>query len=162
MITLRDTIEIRTSPEKVFDFFIHFRENFMAWHPDHVRCWYLEDGPLKEGSTFFVQEYLHKKVTTLEFLVTKLAPYSLIEYRIPPIVKGSFTIEESDSRVLFTAEISFGTTILLLRNPLDRVLYTFIGRRLKALKQHMIEEGRNLKRILEEGTQWENILADSG
>ena len=27
MITLRDTIEIRTSPEKIFDFFIHFKEN---------------------------------------------------------------------------------------------------------------------------------------
>ena len=40
MITLRDTIEIRTSPEKIFGFFIHFKENFMAWHPDRhfQRC----------------------------------------------------------------------------------------------------------------------------
>ena len=101
MITLRDIIEIKTSPEKVFDFFIHFKENFMAWHPDHVRCWYFEDGPLKEGSAFCVQEYLHKKIVTLEFHVTRLVPYSRIEYKIPPIVKGDFIIEERGSNVLF-------------------------------------------------------------
>jgi hypothetical protein len=124
----------------------------MAWHPDHVRCWYLEDGPLEEGSTFFVQEYLNKKVKTLEFLVTKLTPYSLIEYRIPPIVKGFFTIEERTSRVLFTAEISFGTKTPLIGCLLDKMLYSFISTRLKALRQHMIEEGRSLKAILEKGT----------
>ena len=161
MITLRDTIEIETSPEEVFDFFIHFRENFMAWHPDHVRCWYLEDGPLEEGSTFFVQEYLHKKVMTLEFHVTKLVPYSQIEYRISPLVRGAFTIEERGCDILFTAEIVFGTKTPLLGNLLDKVLHTFIGRRLEALKQHMVEEGRNLKVILEKGTQWRNPLAGS-
>jgi hypothetical protein len=161
MITLRDTIEIGTSPEKVFDFFIHFRENFMAWHPDHVRCWYLEDGPLEEGSTFFVQEYLHKKVMTLEFHVTKLVPYSQIEYRIPPIVKGAFAVEERGPNVLFAAEICFGTRTPLLGKLLDITLYTFIGRRLKALKQHMVEEGRNLRMILENGTQWKDALARS-
>ena len=153
MITLRDTIEIRTSPEKIFDFFIHFKDNFMAWHPDHVRCWYLEDGPLGEGSVFYVQEYLHKKVMTLEFHVTKLEPYSRIEYKIPPVVKGAFIVEERGSSVLFTAEICFGTKAPLLGRLLDKVLHIFIGRRLKALKQHMVEEGRNLKKILEEGTQ---------
>jgi hypothetical protein len=159
MITLRDTIEIRTSPEEVFNFFVHFKENFMAWHPDHVRCWYLEDGPLAEGSTFFVQEYLHKKVMTLEFHVTKLVPHSQTEYRIPPLVKGAFTIEERGSKVLFTAEIDFGTETPLLGNLLDKIRYTFIDRRLKALKQHMVEEGRNLKIILEKGAQWKNALA---
>ena len=88
MITLQDSVQIRASPEEVFDFFIHFKENFMTWHPDHVRCWYLEDGPLEEGSTFFVQEYLHKKVMTLAFYVTKLVPFSRIDYRISSMVKA--------------------------------------------------------------------------
>jgi hypothetical protein len=152
MITLRDTIEIRALPEQVFDFFVHFRENFMAWHPDHVRCWYLEDGPLREGSTFFVQEYLHTKVRTLEFLVTRLVPYSRIEYRIPPLVRGAFVIGQREPDVLFTAEICFGTETPVLGNLLDRILHTFMGRRLAALKQHMVEEGRNLKLILEKDT----------
>lgn len=161
MITLRDTIEIRTTPEKIFDFFIHFRDNFKAWHPDHVRCWYLEDGPLGEGSVFYVQEYIHTKLLTLEFHVTRLVQYSRIEYKIPPIVRGTFAIERRDSSALFTAEIHFGTEAPLFGKLLDRILHMFMDRRLKALKQHMVEEGRNLKRILEEGTQWENSLADS-
>jgi len=151
MIALRDTIEIRASPEQVYDFFVHFREHFMAWHPDHVRCWYLQDGPLREGSTFYVQEYLHTKVRTLEFLVTRLVPYSRIEYKIPPMVRGSFDVEQRGLGVQFTAEICFGTETLVLGNLLDRILHTFMGRRLAALKQHMVEEGRNLKLILEGG-----------
>jgi hypothetical protein len=153
MIALRDTVEIRASPAKVFDFFVHFRDNFMAWHPDHVRCWYLEDGPLKEGSIFYVQEYLHKTMMTLEFHVTKVAPYSMIEYEIPPMVKGAFTTEERGPNVLVTAEICFGRETPVLGHLLDTMLHTFMGRRLKALKQHMVEEGRNLERILEESTQ---------
>jgi hypothetical protein len=159
MIRLRDTIEIETSAEDVFDFFVHFRENFMAWHPDHVRCWYLQDGPLREGSVFFVQEYLHKRVMTLEFLVERLTPYSRIEYAIPPMVKGDFAIEERGSSVLFTAEILFGTEAPVLGGLLDGVLRAFIGRRLQALQQHMVEEGRNMKRILEQGTQWHAPVA---
>jgi hypothetical protein len=151
MITLRDTVEIKTSPEQVFDFFVHFREYFMAWHPDHVRCWYLQDGPLREGSTFFVQEYLHTKLRTLEFLVTRLAPCSRIEYKIPPMVRGSFDMEQRGPDVLFAAEICFGTETPLIGNLLDRILHTFMGRRLAASQQHMVEEGRNLKRILEGG-----------
>lgn len=154
MITLQDSVQIRASPEEVFDFFIHFKENFMAWHPDHVRCWYLEDGPLEEGSTFFVQEYLHKKVMTLAFYVTKLVPFSRIDYRISSMVKGNFTIEDLGTSVLLTAEICFGTENPILGPLLDWMLNAVIGRRLQALKQHMIEEGRNLGSILERGMQW--------
>jgi hypothetical protein len=161
MITLQDTIEVRTSPEKVFDFFIHFRRNFMAWHPDHVRCWYLEDRPLQEGSIFYVQEYLHKRVMTLEFHVTRLVPYSLIEYEIPPMVKGAFTISGTGANVLLTAEIRFGTDAPIVGNLADHMLRAFIGRRLKALKQHMVEEGRNLKSILEQDTRPETSRAHS-
>jgi hypothetical protein len=161
MITLRDTIEVRTSPEDVFDFFIYFRENFMAWHPDHVRCWYLEDGPLKEGSEFFIQEYLHKKIMTLGFHITKLDPYTKIEYRISRMVKGTFNIDERGSIVLFTAEISFGMKTPFVGSLLDRMLRMMIGRRLKALKQHMVEEGRSLKMILEKGAQWKSPLVGS-
>ena len=162
MITLRDTIEIKTSPGEIFDFFIHFKENFMAWHPDHIRCWYLEDGPIKEGSTFFIQEYLHKRVMTLGFHVTRLEPPSKIEYRISRLVKGSFHVDSQPDNVLFTAEISFGTEILVIGDLLDAMLKTLIGRRLKALKQHMVEAGRSLKMILEQGIQWKDPVFQAG
>jgi hypothetical protein len=52
MIVLRDTVEIKASPEQIFVFFLHFKENFHAWHPDHVECRYLTEAPLSEGANF--------------------------------------------------------------------------------------------------------------
>jgi hypothetical protein len=108
-----------------------------------------------------VQEYLHKRIMTLEFHVTRLAPYSLIEYEIPPMVKGAFTISGTSASVLLKAEIRFGTDAPVIENLVDNMLRAFIGRRLRALKQHMVEEGRNLKSILEEDARSETIRAHS-
>ena len=63
------------------------------------------------------------------------------------MVKGAFVIVEREPGVSFTAEICFGTETPLLGGLLDRVLHACMGRRLAALQQHMVEEGRNLKRI---------------
>ena len=61
-------------------------------------------------------------------------------------------MEQRGSDVRFTAEICFGTETPVLGNLLDRIVHAFMGRRLEALKQHMVEEGRNLKLILEGDT----------
>ena len=33
---LEDSVEIRTTPKRIFDFFEHMDENYQSWHPDHV------------------------------------------------------------------------------------------------------------------------------
>jgi hypothetical protein len=154
MITLRDTISIAVAPEEIFEFFTHFRENFKAWHPDHVRCWYAEEGPLAEGSVFYVEEYVGGRLLTLQFRVTRLVEYSRIEYTVSRMASGAFIMEPHDSITSFTAEIYFGTPIPLVASLLDRLLPLFLGGRLKALEEHMVQEGRNLKTILEQGDQW--------
>jgi hypothetical protein len=150
MITLRDTISIAATPEEIFDFFIHFRENFKAWHPDHVRCWYAEEGPLAEGSVFYVEEYLGAELLTLQFQVTRLVEYSRIEYKVSRVASGAFLMERHDSGTLFTAEIYFGMAAPVLGSLLDGAVRIFMKDRLGALQQHMVDEGRNLKTILEE------------
>ena len=154
MITLCDTISINAAPEEIFDFFVHFRENFDAWHPDHVRCWYLEEGPLREGSVFYVEEYVGEELLTLKFLVTRLLEYSRIEYTVSRMASGAFITEPRGANTSFTAEIYFGTTMPLLGSLLDKILKRFMSHRLRALEEHMVDEGRNLKMILEQGTQW--------
>ena len=42
MITLRDLIEIKTTLERTFEFFIHFEENYQAWHHNHIKCCWLK------------------------------------------------------------------------------------------------------------------------
>ena len=156
MITLRDTITIAATPEEIFDFFIHLRENYDAWHPDHVRCWYREKGPLGEGSVFYIEEHVGEELLSLQFLVTRLVEYSRIEYAVSRVASGAFIMEPRDSNTLLTAEIYFGTGMPLLGALLDKILRTFMSNRLRALQEHMADEGRNLKMILEKGAQWKD------
>ena len=159
MIVLRDTVEIKAAPEQIFNFFVHFRDNFHAWHPDHVECRYLNfEGTPGEGSVIYIEEYLHGKLHKLNLHITKLKPYSRIEYKTFLGSKGVFIIEPRGNSSLFTAEMYMGTNIRLLANLVDIIMKVFVSRRLQGIKQHMSEEGQNLKRILEES----NKQGDSG
>lgn len=146
MITLKDSIEIKTTPEKIFEWFLHFEENFHAWHPDHIECRWLKGKPFEEGSILYVEEYLHGKPHKMKFLGTKVEPNRKIEYKLLfPISiicpKGSFSIEPKGESCIFTATLSFRFGWLFSRFAKDRV---------EAIKKHMKEEGENLKRLLEE------------
>jgi len=151
MIVLRDTIEIKASPEQIFQWFAHFKANYLSWHPDHVECRYLTEGSLREGSVIYIEEYLHRKLHKLKLRITEIEPNSRIEYKTFLSTKGVFIIEPRGDNSLFTAEIYLGTNIPLLGKLVDRFMGVFMSRQLEGIKQHMAEEGQNLKRILEEG-----------
>ena len=150
MITLKDAVEIRASPEQIVEFFLNFKENFHAWHPDHVECHYLTPGPLKENSIIYVEEYLHGELHKLKLHITKIQPNSRIEYKTFLGTKGIFIIEPRGTITLFAAEMHMGTKIPLLGKLVDGIMRMFFSRHLEGLKQHMAEEGQNLKRILEQ------------
>jgi len=149
MITLRDSIEIKTTPEKVFNGLSKIfssEENFRAWHPDHVRCRWLKGKPFEEGSIVYVEEYMHGKLHKIKFLGTRVEPNRRIEYKIlfPTSIacpKGSFIIEPKGKSCIFTATLSFRFGWLFSK---------FAKSRVEAVKKHMKEEGENLKRLLEE------------
>ena len=143
-------VEIKAAPEQIFDFFVHFKENFHAWHPDHVECRYLNfEGTAKEGSVIYIEEYLYGKLRKLKLHITKVKPNSRIEYKTFLGTKGVFIIEPRGDNLLFTAEMYMGTNIPLLTNLVDVIMKIFMSRQLQGIKQHMAEEGQNLKRILE-------------
>ncbi len=147
MITLTDLIEIKTTPEKIFDWFVHFEENFKAWHPDHVECRWLKGEPFEEGSILYVEEYLHGKLHKMKFLGTKIEPNKKIEYKLlfPTSIicpKGSFIIEPKGESCIFTATLSF---------RFSKILSKLAKSRVEATKKHMREEGENLKKLLEQG-----------
>jgi len=153
MIILKDTIEIKASPEDIIEFFLNFQENFYAWHPDHVECRYLTPGPLKENSVIYFEEYLHGKLHKLKLRITLIKPDSRIEYKTFMGTKGVFVMEPRGTMTLLIAEMHMGTNIPLLGKLIDRTMLRFFSRQLEGLKQHMAEEGQNLRRILEQGTQ---------
>jgi len=150
LIVLRDTVEIKAAPEQIFNFFVHFKENFHAWHPDHVECRYLNfEGTPKEGSVIYIEEYLHGKLHKLKLHITKLKPNSRIEYKTFLGSKGVFIIDPRGDDSVFTAEMYMGTNVRLLANLVDIIMKILMSRQLQGIKQHMAEEGQNLKSILE-------------
>ncbi len=129
---------------------MNFKENYLAWHPDHIACRYLTDGPLGVGSVIYFEENLHGKLHKLKVKITKIERYSRIEYKFFMGLKGMFAVQpKNDRSSIFTAELHFGTAIPVASILVDLFLKTFLSRQLKAIEQHMREEGENLKRILE-------------
>lgn len=149
MILLHDKIEIDKPPAHLFNWFERLDENYLSWHPDHVSCLFLSDGPLREGSVVYCEEYLHGKLHKLEFQVTRFLPNFRIDYDVNAVMKGAFIFEPVDGHTLFVAEILFGLDLLLVGRVVDAILQRIFRSRIRNLKQHMAEEGRNLKDLIE-------------
>jgi hypothetical protein len=157
---LTDSIEIKTTPEKVFNFFFHLvdDESYRDWHPDdHVAFRWIKGRPWEEGSVGYAEEYIHGKLHKLKFVITKLIPNRLIEYaptswfRRIYFPKNRFTVEPKQGACIFTAQgtIRVGWLIrILAKKRLERGL--------SSVRKHMKEEGENLKRILEADTNSQN------
>jgi hypothetical protein len=152
-LILTDSIEIKAKPEDIFGFFTGLvdDQSYRAWHPeDHVSVRWMKGKPWEVGSVVHAEEYIHGKLRKLKFFVTKVVPNETIEYapvsRFLRIYfpKNSFTIEKKDGTCVFTASGTYRVGWLAR---------TFAKRRLESalsrVKEHMKEEGENLKRILE-------------
>ena len=148
MVTLTDSIEIGTTPEHVFNWFTNLRtgEDYRAWHPNHIDWYWIKGEPFQEGSIVYCEEYIHGSKDKLKFTCTKVVPNRLIEYKpsFPMSIlmsKSQFTIKpKSENSCVLTATISFR------EGPFFKKLF---NKQIEALKQHMKEEGANLKMILE-------------
>ena len=155
MITLKDSIEIKATPDKVFEWLVQRfkdKESYQSWHPDHVDIHWIKGEPLQEGSIVYAEEYLHGDLHKLKFRITKIVPNRVIEYRslfpLSILAPGNtFLIEpKGGNRCIFTAMGS-------LRIPrwLFEKLHKKHKGKIEATEKHMKEEGENLKRALEKG-----------
>jgi hypothetical protein len=145
MKTLSDSIEINTSPEKAYEWFINIDQNYKEWHPDHVKAIWLTENKMKVGSKLYSEEYIHGELHKIKFKCTNIEPNRKIEFKnlLPMSLicpKGSFIFELKGDICIFTATLSFR-----MGNTLSKIA----KKKVEALKNHMKEEGENLKRILE-------------
>lgn len=156
MITLKDSIEVEAAPEKVFEWVaqrLKNKEACLAWHHDHVELRWIKGAPLEEGSVLYAAEYLGGKLYSMKLRVTKVVPNRVIEYRslFPASIfapGNAFRVEpKGENSCVFTATVGL-RAFRLPRLPFGkrRKNNTYI---LKAIQQHMKEEGENLKRAME-------------
>lgn len=149
MIKLRDSIRIRTTPQKFFKWLESMPQEYGSWHPDHVACRVLKGSLFQPGSEIECQEFLHGKLHSMRFRMTKFDPEKRLEYSILGMGKGAFEAVPKGEEVEFIAELDLGSDTPIIGQLVDVVLRTLFYSRLMAMRQHMQEEGRNLKQILE-------------
>jgi len=152
-VVLTDSIEIKATPEKIFNFLTDIvdDDSYRAWHTnDHVSFRWLKGQPWAEGSVMYAEEYLHGKLHKFKFEVTAIVPNERIEYTPTSrfirkfFPKNEFIIEPKGESCLFIASGTY---------RVGWIGKTFFGKAIEkglaSVKKHMQEEGENLKRILE-------------
>lgn len=135
--------------EQAFSWLMSLEQAYADWHPDHISCRALKGSIDEVGSEFECKEYLHGKLHTMRFRVTEVIPNRRMAYTISGMGRGSFEFIPREEGIEFLAEVSFGSELPLIGRSVDWILNRFFKSRLDAMKMHMFEEGRNLKRILE-------------
>ncbi|MFW9949488.1 MAG: SRPBCC family protein [Candidatus Thorarchaeota archaeon] len=145
MQTLRESIEIAASPEVIWDWFLHIAENYLEWHPSHIKANWETDIASKVGSILYAEEDISGDFLKMRSKLTKLIPNRLYRFKTVGALKlllagGSFEIEPSEKGSIFTATLDF---------PMGKFISKVAKKKVQQISQHMIEEGENLKKILE-------------
>jgi hypothetical protein len=142
-----DSIEIAAPPAQGFAFFQSMEDNYLRWHPDHLLFEWRSGRGLQEGNVFYFEERIAGKLQRKEVRITDVVPdrhfafapvNPLFRFFLPLL---SFGFEPTPSGMTFRAIIRLHGI-----GPLGRRLNR---REFNAVEQHMAEEGRNLKTLLE-------------
>jgi uncharacterized protein YndB with AHSA1/START domain len=147
---LKHSIDIETTPEKIWDFFVNLDQNYTAWHPeDHISFEWTKGEPLALGSAFYARQYVKGKVTTFKGTCEEIILHRKIVFKFAfPISivspKVEWQIEPKDSICVFTA-ISYMKFQRLFR----RLFKKHMKDSLELHDKHVGAEGENLKKILE-------------
>ncbi len=148
MVELEDSVLIHVAPERVWTWLNELPRHYVDWHPDHVSCRYERGEDIRVGSVMVFEERLHGRLHHLRLRATQVTPGRTIRYRSRG-VEGAFLVSPVDAGSRFTATLSFGTRVPLVGSVVDAVVRRLMGHRLASLQEHMREEGRNLKLMLE-------------
>jgi len=149
MISLRDSIEIHTTPGQLFAWLGRMPQEYESWHPDHVACRVLHGSILEVGSKIECEEYLHGKLHSMRFRMTKVVPDKRVEFEVAGMGRGAFEAQVNGDTVRFVAELDIGSDAPIIGRLFDFIFSCLFNQRIETMRQHMAEEGHNLKAILE-------------
>jgi hypothetical protein len=93
-------------------------------------------------------ERLHGRLHRFRLRVSGVTPGRLIRYR-HLLFHGDFAVDPEPGGTRFTAQLHFGLDLPMIGPALDAIGATLFARRLRELREHMAEEGQNLKALLE-------------
>ena len=144
-IVLKDTVEIKTTPEKIWEFWANMDKNYKAWHPqDHILFSWIKGKPMEEGSKIYAEETVGGKLLKLKVTCVDVVPNRKFALTLPfprsLFCKYEYLIEPRGAETAFTA-FTYLKYPGIARKRIELVVE--VG------KKHVREEGENLKKILE-------------
>ena len=149
-LVLRDSIEIKTTPEKIWEFFTNLEQNYTTWHPeDHVLFKWTKGQPLENGSTAYAEQYVMGKVTKYNATLAEIIPNRKIVFKWSYPVslmspKIEWLIEPKGSQSIFTA-----ITYMRAGHLWSKLFKKGMKNIIEAHNKHVGDEAENLKKILE-------------
>jgi uncharacterized protein YndB with AHSA1/START domain len=149
-LILSDSIEIDTTPEKIWDFFTELDKNYKAWHPqDHILFKWTNGKPMESGSKWYGEEVVRGKVFKLKGTIGDVIPYRKIMFKysfpISLVAPGfEWLIAPKGSRSVFTAR-----SFLRAGELFYKLSRKEMEEKIDMHNKHVKEEGQNLKKILE-------------
>ncbi len=156
-LVLKDSIEIKTTPEKIWEFFTNLEQNYKTWHPeDHVLFKWTKGKPMETGSEWYGEEYVHGKLMKGKGTIGQVIPYRKIVFKnaFPASIASpgfEWLIEPKGSNSVFTA-VSYVRAEGIMRKLIP-IFHHHDYKNMETLiavgKKHVKEEGENLKKILE-------------
>lgn len=146
---LRDTTEIRSTPEAVFQFFNEMEWHYLRWHADHRLFRWVTSRTVAAGNVFYFEEGIAGKLLKKKVVLTRVDPPAHGEFAPTFWLLRLFL-----PRLLFRVQITAPQVCTLVAEIHLRMgpLAAHINKReLEAIREHMRAEGINLKRIVEGG-----------
>ncbi len=148
-LELSHSIEIKTTPELIWNF-LKNPENYTIWHPkDHIKVIWTEGKPFELGSKFYSEQLVFGKVQKYKAQIKEVIPNRKIvfTFKLPVSLISpeiEWRIEPKGSNTVFTA-ISYIRAGHLFKKLFRNGMKNFIEEH----NRHVGEEGENLKNLLE-------------
>jgi hypothetical protein len=124
---------------------LNFVDNYCEWHPAHIKANWEKGEPNEVGSIMYTEEEIKGELLKLRAKLKRLISNKLFEFKTVGSLKlllygGTFEIEPTENGSIFTATLDF---------RMGKLLSKLAKKSVGFITQHMIEEGENLKKILE-------------
>ena len=82
LFILEDSIEIKTTPEKIWEFFANLEQNYKSWHPeDHVLFKWTRGKPMTTGSAWYGEEFLGGNLKKFKGTIGEVVPNRKIVFQ---------------------------------------------------------------------------------
>jgi len=157
MITLRDSIEIKTTPDKLYNWFMDLDKHFTEWHPNHIKFEKVTGGT-DVGDIIYFEErvggILYKVKGEIIRKEKNKNGFRLGFKTLSGLGRISFIGEATEGGCLFTHIERFGLETPVIGGIVNFLLFKLLARK-KAnwdiILQDMREDNANLKKIMEGG-----------